>query len=240
MSCVNELPSVALTQRDPVLCEHQGSQDLVVKLVAVGRGTGVPGLPETDDWTTWDAGQIAAAVEYLVHLRVVIITPGYINFRRSAAPAHRGAPSPAPGPPAGLYCQHAYACCLPGFGGRAGADAAGAPRPRGSGNGGMAVSFRYNPTSTSTPLGFYRAGGVVVGGHERSRGAVGRRDDGRAGPRGALRRRTAGMRTSATGCRWGAASWGRLRPRRAAAGTGFDFELGVDVQRQESQSRPRC
>ena len=68
--CVNELPSVALTQRFLTLCEHHGSQHLVVKLVAVGRGTGVPGLPETDDWTTWDAGQMRAAVEYLEHLRV--------------------------------------------------------------------------------------------------------------------------------------------------------------------------
>ena len=32
-------------------------------------GTGVPGLPESDDWTTWDAGQMRAAVEYLEHLR---------------------------------------------------------------------------------------------------------------------------------------------------------------------------
>ena len=48
-SCVSELPSVALTQRFLALCEHHGSQHLVVKLVAVGRGTGVPGLPESDD-----------------------------------------------------------------------------------------------------------------------------------------------------------------------------------------------
>ena len=67
---VNELPAVALTKRFLSLCEHHGSQRLVVKLVAVGRGTGVPGLPESDDWTTWDAGQMRAAVEYLEHLRV--------------------------------------------------------------------------------------------------------------------------------------------------------------------------
>ena len=58
--------SVALTQRFLALCEHHGSQHLVVKLVAVGRGTGIPGLPESDDWTTWDAGEMRAAVEYLV------------------------------------------------------------------------------------------------------------------------------------------------------------------------------
>ena len=67
---MNELPSVALTQRFLALCEHHGSQHLVGKLVAVGRGTGVPGLPENDDWTTWDAGRMRAAVEYLEHLRV--------------------------------------------------------------------------------------------------------------------------------------------------------------------------
>ena len=69
-SQVNEPPSVALTQRFLSLCEHHGSQHLVVKLVAVGRGTGVAGLSESDDWTTWDAGQMRAAVEYLEHLRV--------------------------------------------------------------------------------------------------------------------------------------------------------------------------
>ena len=69
-SSVSELPSVALTQRFLSLCEHHGSQHLVIKLVAVGRGTGVAGLPESDDWTTWDAGQMRAAVEYLEHLRV--------------------------------------------------------------------------------------------------------------------------------------------------------------------------
>lgn len=44
--CVNELPSVALTQRFLTLCEHHGSKHLVVKLVAVGCGTGVPGCPK--------------------------------------------------------------------------------------------------------------------------------------------------------------------------------------------------
>ena len=67
---MSELPSVALTQRFLALCEHHGSQRLVVKLVAVGRGTGVAGLPESDDWTRWDAGQMRSAVEYLERLRV--------------------------------------------------------------------------------------------------------------------------------------------------------------------------
>ncbi len=43
---------------------------LAVKLVAVGRSTGIPGLPQSDDWTTWDARQMRAAVEYLERLRV--------------------------------------------------------------------------------------------------------------------------------------------------------------------------
>ena len=44
-SCVSELPSVALTRRFLARCEHHGSQNLVAKLVAVGRATGVPGPP---------------------------------------------------------------------------------------------------------------------------------------------------------------------------------------------------
>ena len=65
-----ELPSVAVTTRFLALCEHYGSQRLAVKLVAVGRRSGVPGLPESDDWTAWDADEIRAAVEYQQHLRV--------------------------------------------------------------------------------------------------------------------------------------------------------------------------
>ena len=62
---MNELASVALTRPFLSLCEHHGSQHLVVMLVAVGRGTGVPGVPESDDWKKWDAGRIRAVVEYL-------------------------------------------------------------------------------------------------------------------------------------------------------------------------------
>ena len=50
-SIVNELPS--LTQRFLVLCEHHGSRRLAVRLVAIDRGTGVPGLPGGNDWTAW-------------------------------------------------------------------------------------------------------------------------------------------------------------------------------------------
>ena len=50
-----ELPSVALTERFLVLCAEQGTLRFTVKLVAVGRSTGAPGLPASDDWTAWDA-----------------------------------------------------------------------------------------------------------------------------------------------------------------------------------------
>ena len=36
----------------------------------VGRRSGMPGLPESDDWTACAADEIRAAVEYLQHLRV--------------------------------------------------------------------------------------------------------------------------------------------------------------------------
>ena len=67
---MNELPSVALTQRFLVLCQQHGSERLAVRMVAVGRSTGVAGLPDSDEWTAWDAGEMRAAVEYLERLRV--------------------------------------------------------------------------------------------------------------------------------------------------------------------------
>ncbi|MCY3820693.1 MAG: hypothetical protein OXH52_15250 [Gammaproteobacteria bacterium] len=69
-SGVGELPSVALTQRFLALCEHHGAQRLAVRLVAVGRSVGVPGLPAGDDWTAWDAEEMRAAVDYLEQLRI--------------------------------------------------------------------------------------------------------------------------------------------------------------------------
>ena len=63
-SCVDELPSVALTRGSCPRASTTTRNIWWVKLVGVGRGTGVPGLPESDDWTTWDAGQMRAAVEY--------------------------------------------------------------------------------------------------------------------------------------------------------------------------------
>ena len=66
---MNELPSVALTRRFLALCEDHGSQRLAVGLVAVGRSTGVPGLPASDDWTAWDADELRAAVDFLDQMR---------------------------------------------------------------------------------------------------------------------------------------------------------------------------
>ena len=62
---MNELPSVALTRRFLALCENHGAERLAVRLVAVGRSTGVPGLAAGDDWTAWDAEELRAAVDYL-------------------------------------------------------------------------------------------------------------------------------------------------------------------------------
>ncbi len=66
---VGELPSVALTRRFLALCQEYGSERLAVRVVAVGRSTGVQRLPESDDWTAWDAEQMRAAVDYLEHKR---------------------------------------------------------------------------------------------------------------------------------------------------------------------------
>ena len=59
---LNALPSVALTRRFLALCEDHGSERLAVRLIAVGRSTGVPGLPAGDDWTAWDADELRTAV----------------------------------------------------------------------------------------------------------------------------------------------------------------------------------
>ncbi len=67
---MNALPSVTLTRRFLALCQELGSQRLAVKMVAVGRSTGVPGLPRSDDWTAWDAEELRAAVEYLEQKRI--------------------------------------------------------------------------------------------------------------------------------------------------------------------------
>ncbi len=61
----NELPSVALTTSFLVLCRKYGSEQLAVRIVAAGRSTGVPGLPQSNDWTAWNASEMRTAVEHL-------------------------------------------------------------------------------------------------------------------------------------------------------------------------------
>ena len=62
---MNELPSIALTTKFLALCREYGSEQLAVRIVAAGRSTGVSGLPQSNDWTTWDTHEMRAAVEYL-------------------------------------------------------------------------------------------------------------------------------------------------------------------------------
>ena len=68
-SGVNELPSVALTTKFLELCGEYGSERLAVKIVIAGRSAGVPGLPDNDDWTAWNADEMHAAVEHLQRKR---------------------------------------------------------------------------------------------------------------------------------------------------------------------------
>ena len=65
----NELPSVGLTTKFLALCQQYGAERLAVRIVAAGRSAGVPGLPEDDDWTAWNADEMRAAVEHLQRKR---------------------------------------------------------------------------------------------------------------------------------------------------------------------------
>ena len=65
----NELPSVAMTAQFLALCDAYGSQQLAIHIVAVGRTSGVAGLPTTNDWPDWNAAEMRAAVEHLKHKR---------------------------------------------------------------------------------------------------------------------------------------------------------------------------
>lgn len=66
---MNELPSVPLTRRFLALCLDYGSIRLGVRVIAVGRSTGVAGLPDSDKWMSWDADEMQAAVDYLERKR---------------------------------------------------------------------------------------------------------------------------------------------------------------------------
>ena len=67
---MKEQPSVELTRRFLVECQHCGSEHLAVRLIAVGRNFGITALPKSDDWSTWDAEEMRAAVDYLEQMRV--------------------------------------------------------------------------------------------------------------------------------------------------------------------------
>ena len=62
---VDELPSVALTTRFLALCQQCGSEQLAVRIVAAGRSVGVPRLPQSSDWTAWNADEMRSAVDHL-------------------------------------------------------------------------------------------------------------------------------------------------------------------------------
>ena len=68
---MNELPSVGLTTKFLALCQQYGSERLAVRIVAAGRSAGVPGVPENDDWTAWNADEMRAAVGHLQRKRGV-------------------------------------------------------------------------------------------------------------------------------------------------------------------------
>ena len=63
----HDLPSVGLTTRFLSLCQRYGSEQLAVRIVAAGRSTGIAGLPPNNDWKTWNAHEMRAAVEHLQH-----------------------------------------------------------------------------------------------------------------------------------------------------------------------------
>jgi len=49
-------------------------QTKTTSIVAAGRSTGAPGLPQGNDWTAWNAGEMRAAVEHLQH-KLGAVTP---------------------------------------------------------------------------------------------------------------------------------------------------------------------
>lgn len=65
-----EVPSVSLTIRFLAVCRACGDERLAVRMVAAGRTTGELGLPQSDDWKSWNAKQMRAAIDYLERKRV--------------------------------------------------------------------------------------------------------------------------------------------------------------------------
>ena len=89
---MNELPTVALTQRFLAQCQYHGSQRLAVRLVTVGRSTGVPGLPPGDDWTAWARATLscspmrAASRSTTPGLLAPAVTPGWRSLGTRGPP----------------------------------------------------------------------------------------------------------------------------------------------------------
>ena len=65
-----EVPSVSLTIRFLAMCRECGDERLAVRMVAAGRTTGELGLPQSDDWESWNAKEMRAAIDYLERKRV--------------------------------------------------------------------------------------------------------------------------------------------------------------------------
>ena len=65
-----EAQSVSLTIRFLAVCRECGDERLAVRMVAAGRTTGELGLPQSDDWKSWNAREMRAAIDYLQRKRV--------------------------------------------------------------------------------------------------------------------------------------------------------------------------
>ena len=65
-----DAPSVSLTIRFLAVCRECGDERLAVRMVAAGLTTGELGLPQSDDWKSWNTKEMRAAIDYLERKRV--------------------------------------------------------------------------------------------------------------------------------------------------------------------------
>ncbi len=65
-----EVPSLSLTIRFLAVCRECGDERLAVRMVAAGRTTEKSGLPQGDDWKSWNAKEMRAAIHYLERKRI--------------------------------------------------------------------------------------------------------------------------------------------------------------------------
>ena len=63
------VPSVSLTMRFLAVCRECGDERLAVRMVAAGRSMGESGLPQSDDWKSWNTKEMRAAIDYLERKR---------------------------------------------------------------------------------------------------------------------------------------------------------------------------